>query len=155
MNRSAVFSSCRKYRYSLTRSWGLEKNFILFIGLNPSIADENNDDPTISRCISFAKDWGYDGLIMVNLFAFRASLPSNLKKEKLPIGVDNNRHILKNLKTSQLIVVAWGNDGQLLKRDREVLGLIKNPMCLKINKTKQPAHPLYQKKSQQLIKYSY
>ena len=90
IKKSAVFSTCRKYRYSLTRSWNLTENYVLFIGLNPSIADETIDDPTLTRCINFAKDWGYSGLIMVNLFAYMSTYPIELKKTKLPIGKENN-----------------------------------------------------------------
>jgi len=151
IKKSAVFSKCRKYRYSLTRSWNSADGYVLFIGLNPSIADETIDDPTLTRCINFAKDWGYGGLIMVNLFAYMSTYPTDLKKVKLPIGNNNNKHILKNHQKSQLTVAAWGNDGCFLKRDKEVLKIISNPMCLNINKSGQPAHPLYQKKNQELI----
>tara|TARA_B100000795_G_scaffold263796_1_gene243434 strand:- start:1720 stop:2196 length:477 start_codon:yes stop_codon:yes gene_type:complete len=154
IKKSAVFSSCRKYRYSLTREWNLTGNYVLFIGLNPSIADELIDDPTLKRCINFAKDWGYGGLIMVNLFAYVSTHPSELKNTKLPIGKENDKHILKNHQKSQLTVIAWGNDGYLYDRDKEVLAIIDSPMCLNINKSGQPAHPLYQKKDQELINFN-
>jgi len=154
IKKSAVFSSCRKYRYSLTRAWNLTGNYVLFIGLNPSIADELIDDPTLKRCINFAKDWGYGGLIMVNLFAYVSTHPSELKNTKLPIGKENDEHILKNHQKSQLTVIAWGNDGYLYDRDKEVLAIIDSPMCLNINKSGQPAHPLYQKKDQELINFN-
>ena len=154
INKSAVFSPCRKYRYSLTRSWNSADGYVLFIGLNPSIADEIADDPTLKRCINFAKDWGYGGLIMVNLFAYMATYPSELKKVALPIGKENNNYILKGYQKSQLTVIAWGNDGYLLKRDKEVLAIIENPMCLNINKSGQPVHPLYQKIGQKLINFN-
>jgi len=154
IKKSAVFSPCRKYRYSLTRSWNSAEGYVLFIGLNPSIADEIIDDPTLIRCINFAKDWGYGGLIMVNLFAYMSTHPKDLKKAKLPIGKNNNKHILKNHQKSQLTIAAWGNDGHFLKRDKEVLKIINNPMCLNINKSGQPAHPLYQKKDQELINFT-
>ena len=154
IKKSAVFSSCRKYRYSLTRAWNLTGNYVLFIGLNPSVADELIDDPTLKRCINFAKDWGYGGLIMVNLFAYVSTHPSELKNTKLPIGKENDKHILKNHQKSQLTVIAWGNDGYLYDRDKEVLAIIDSPMCLNINKSGQPAHPLYQKKDQELINFN-
>ena len=154
IKKSAVFSSCRKYRYSLTRAWNLTGNYVLFIGLNPSIADELIDDPTLKRCINFTKDWGYGGLIMVNLFAYVSTHPSELKNTKLPIGKENDKHILKNHQKSQLTVIAWGNDGYLYDRDKEVLAIIDSPMCLNINKSGQPAHPLYQKKDQELINFN-
>jgi hypothetical protein len=153
IKKSAVFSACRKYRYSLTRSWDLSGNYVLFIGLNPSVADEMVDDPTLTRCINFAKDWGYGGLIMVNLFAYMSTHPSELKKASLPIGKENNMHILKSHQKSQLSVVAWGNDGYFMERDKEVLAIISNPMCFHINKSGKPAHPLYQKKDKELINF--
>jgi hypothetical protein len=79
IKKSAIFSACQTYRYSLTRIWNDKKKPIIFIGLNPSTADENNDDPTIRKCVHYSYQWGFGGLIMVNLFAFRATLPNDLK----------------------------------------------------------------------------
>jgi hypothetical protein len=129
----------------LSRIWDKSKPYILFIGFNPSTADENKDDPTIRKCINYAKYWGYGGLKMANLFAYRATLPTDLKNAKNPIGVDNDRYIESLSKEAEVTVVAWSNDGTYLGRDKEVLKLIKNPMCLNINKSGQPSHPLYQK----------
>jgi len=154
VNKNATFSDCRKYRYALSRTWNGKKKTILFIGLNPSTADEKIDDPTIRRCINYAQNWGYGSLLMVNLFAYRATLPSELKNVKNPIGNDNDLHILELSKKADLTVAAWGNEGFLLNRDKVVKKLIPNLMCLKINKSGQPAHPLYQKKDLKLIKYS-
>ena len=154
VNKNATFSDCRKYRYALSRTWNGKKKTILFIGLNPSTANEKIDDPTIRRCINYAQNWGYGSLLMVNLFAYRATLPSELKNVKNPIGNDNDLHILELSKKADLTVAAWGNEGFLLNRDKEVKKLIPNLMCLKINKSGQPAHPLYQKKDLKLIKYS-
>ncbi len=154
VNKNAIFSDCRKYRYALSRTWNGKKKTILFIGLNPSTADEKIDDPTIRRCIHYAQNWGYGSLLMVNLFAYRATLPSELKNVKNPIGNDNDLHILELSKKADLAVAAWGNEGTLLNRDKVVKKLIPNLMCLKINKSSQPTHPLYQKKDLKLIKYS-
>jgi hypothetical protein len=146
MQRSALFTEDKVYRYSLSRVWDNSKPYVLFVGLNPSTADENKDDPTIRKCINYAKYWGYGGLRMANLFAFRATLPIDLKQANKPVGIDNDRHIESLSKGADMIVIAWGNDGSYLGRDKEVLKLIKNPMCLNINKSRQPSHPLYQKK---------
>ena len=154
VNKNAIFSDCRKYRYALSRTWNGKKKTILFIGLNPSTADEKIDDPTIRRCINYAQNWGYGSLLMVNLFAYRATMPSELKNAINPIGNDNDLHILELSKKADLTVAAWGNEGFLLNRDKVVKKLIPNLMCLKINKSGQPAHPLYQKKDLKLIKYS-
>ena len=153
IKKSAVFSNCNSYRYSLTRIWDEEKKYVLFIGLNPSIGDENLDDPTIRRCINYGQRWGYGGLIMVNLFAFKATLPVELKKTKFPIGKENDQFIIDLDKNSGLTVAAWGNNGFFRGRDKEVLSLVSKLMCLKINATRQPAHPLYQKKDIKLINF--
>jgi len=155
MIKEALLSEDRVYRYSLSRIWDKSKPYLLFIGLNPSTADENEDDPTIKRCIDYADRWGYGGLKMANLFAYRATLPSDLKKSKNPIGVDNNIYIKELSKGAGMTIVAWSNEGSYLNRDKEVLKLIKEPMCLNINKSGQPAHPLYQKKDIHLKPYLY
>lgn len=154
INKTANFSSCRKYRYSLSRIWDKQKKFVLFIGLNPSTADEGMDDPTIRRCSGYAQNWGYGGFMMVNLFAYRTTLPSNLKKVKHPIGKDNDKYIVKLSKKADITVAAWGNNGNLYSRDKEVLSLVPNLKCLKVNKSGQPAHPLYLKKDLKLTKFA-
>ncbi len=154
VNKNATFSDCRKYRYALSRTWNGKKKTILFIGLNPSTANEKIDDPTIRRCINYAQNWGYGSLLMVNLFAYRATMPSELKNVKNPIGNDNDLHIIELSKKADIVVAAWGNEGTLLNRDKEVKKTLPNLMCLKINKSGQPSHPLYQKKDLKLIKYS-
>ena len=154
INKTASFSSCRKYRYSLSRIWDKQKKFVLFIGLNPSTADEEVDDPTIRRCSGYAQKWGYGGFIMVNLFAYRTTLPSNLKKVKYPVGSENDKYIVKLSKKADITVAAWGNNGNLYSRDKQILSLVPNLMCLKINKSGQPAHPLYLNKDLKLTKFA-
>ena len=154
INKSATFSNCRKYRYALSRSWDDKKKIVLFIGLNPSTADEKKDDPTIRRCINYAQSWGYGGLQVANLFAYRATKPVKLKNVENPVGDDNDQQLIKLSKMADLTVAAWGNEGVLFNRDKQVIKLIPNLMCLKINKSGQPAHPLYQKKDIEYISYS-
>jgi hypothetical protein len=86
----AVFSEDRFYRYLLRRIWDSDKPMIAFIGLNPSTADEINNDPTITRCITRAHDSGYGGIYMLNLFAFRATDPKVMKAFPRPIGPEND-----------------------------------------------------------------
>ena len=152
--KNATISDCRKYRYTLSRTWDGKKRAILFIALNPSTADEKNDDPTIRRCIDYAKNWGYGILLVANLFAYRATKPSELKKVINPVGNDNDQHIKELSKNAHLVVAAWGNEGSLFNRDKEVTRLIPNLMCIKVNKSGQPAHPLYQKKDIELIRFN-
>lgn len=145
MKYDAILSKDKKYRYSLSRIWDDNKPKVLFICLNPSTADEKNDDPTVTRCINFAKSWGYGGLLMGNLFAFRSTDFSNLLSETDPIGPDNDKSLQELAKQSALIVAAWGNNGNLLERSTKVKKMFSNYQlkCLKVNNTKEPMHPLY------------
>ncbi|MFC1234424.1 DUF1643 domain-containing protein [Vibrio sp. F74] len=143
MIKSAVLSECRKYRYELWRIWDDSKPYAMFIGLNPSTADEVEDDPTIRRCINFAKDWGYGGLCMANLFAFRATQPEDMKKAKDPVGARNNDSLLSLSRSAGVVVAAWGNDGAFLGRSSEVKAVLQDLTALKVNKSGEPAHPLY------------
>ena len=82
MKRDAVISKCGEYRYSLIREWNKSKQKVLFLMLNPSDADDKKDDPTIKRCISFAKDWRYGGLMVANLYAYITDKPKELFRSK-------------------------------------------------------------------------
>lgn len=155
MKTDANLSNCRKYRYALWRIWDESKPYAMFIGLNPSTADETEDDPTISRCINYSKDWGYGGLCMANLFAFRATAPSDMMASNEPIGSDNDEWIKKLAEEAGVIVAAWGNDGSYLDRSKEVRKMIPDLMCLKINKSGEPAHPLYQPSAAKPMKLTY
>mgnify|MGYP001162362035 FL=1 len=139
----AFFSKDRKHRYALWRVWNNKLPKVLFIGLNPSTADEVKDDPTIRRCINYAKDWGYGGYIMGNIFAYRSTDPKNLKITNDPIGIDNNSWLIKLHSEASLTIGAWGNHGKYLDRGEEVSNLIDNLYCLRITKEGHPSHPLY------------
>jgi hypothetical protein len=142
MKRSASLSPCRRYRYELWRAWGLGP-FVMFIGLNPSTADETNDDPTIRRCIAFARSWGYSALCMTNLLAFRATEPSDMLSADDPIGPLND-HTLRTVSSAACVVVAaWGTSGSHLGRDAQVRREIPNLMHLRLTKGGHPGHPLY------------
>lgn len=141
----AEFSEDRIYRYFLRRTWEVSKPFAMFIGLNPSTADECTDDPTIRRCIGFAKSWGYGGLCMANLFAYRATRPKLMKATQNPIGDENDTWLKGLSKNAGVVVAAWGNDGQYMDRSKTVKEMIPCLHYLKLNKSGEPAHPLYQK----------
>ena len=121
----------------------------MFIGLNPSTADETEDDPTVIRCIKYAKSWGYGGVCMANLFAFRATKPKVMRAANDPIGRDNDRWLVDLSQKTDLVVAAWGNHGGFLGRSNEVTQLIPNLHYLELNKSGEPAHPLYLKASLQ------
>lgn len=145
MDNSATFSPCRKYRYTLWRTWdGLfASGFVMFIGLNPSTADETNDDPTIRRCIGYAKDWGYAALCMTNLFAFRATSPNDMKTVQDPVGPINDCVLKNTAKSAGVIIAAWGVHGAHLGRDEEIRKLIPQLHYLQLTKEGCPEHPLY------------
>jgi len=149
-----VISPCQKYRYALSRTWDESKSAALFIGLNPSTADEKGDDPTLRRCVNFAKSWGYGGVCMANLFAYRATKPEDLKLSADPIGPDNGEWLIKLSEEAGIVIAAWGNDGLFLNRSAAVKAMILNMHCLKVNKTGEPAHPLYQPASAKPVPFS-
>lgn len=140
----AQFSPDRKYRYGLWRIWMHLKPLVFFIGLNPSTADETANDPTIRRCIGFAKRWNYGGIYMGNLFAYRAGPdPAQLKAEAEPIGRDNDKELQRMASEAKITVAAWGNWGTYRDRGAQVLKLIPGCYCLGVTKAGQPKHPLY------------
>lgn len=138
----AIFSACRTYRYSLWRTWSGRGTYARFIGLNPSTADETKDDPTIRRCIAFAKAWGYDGVVMLNLFAFRATSPSDMMKADDPVGPDNDGWLIDSM--PERAVAAWGTHGTFMGRDRAVKQILAGRLYyLRLTKDGHPSHPLY------------
>lgn len=153
LNSGAELSKCRKYRYALWRIWDNTKPKVMFIGLNPSTADENTDDNTITRCTNFAKNWGYGGFYMTNLFAYRSTDKSQLYCVDEPVGNDNDKYIIKYAKLSEKVIAAWGNDGGFLERSKIVSDLISPLFCLEINQTGEPKHPLYVRSDMELKEY--
>lgn len=141
--KSATFSPCRKYRYVLTRIWDTDKPRVMFIGLNPSTANENTDDPTIRRVISFAKNLGYGGLYMLNLFAYVTPKPEVLFQCDDPI--DSNDYYLRHYHLlSSKVIFCWGNFN-VGQRDKEVIKMFPKAYCLGKNSNGSPKHPLYLK----------
>lgn len=156
---NALISDCEKYRYWLTRSCENmfpEKGSALFVMLNPSTADANIDDPTIRRCIGFARSWDCNSLTVANLYAYRATKPSELWKCNDPIGPDNDRWLWKLAKEHGDIVCAWGDQAKP-ERVKEFKKIAKEAdvklWCLGTNKSGSPKHPLYLKADQKLVKW--
>lgn len=140
----ATFSDCRKWRYVLWRRW--DKNnpkMIAFIGLNPSTADETENDPTVRRRIGYAKRWDYGGMYMLNLFAFRATDPKKMKKVQDPVGKDNDRMIAVCAFKADKVVFCWGNHGAHRGRSQEIRKKIGPAECFGFTKAGEPKHPLY------------
>lgn len=152
---SAIISPCGRYRYRLTRDLGRGSGgSCLFIMLNPSTADADHDDPTIRRCKAFATAWGCSRLEVVNLFALRATDPSELTRQPSPIGADTDRHIAEACATATIVVCAWGGgkSGRLARmideRSRWVLSMLRDhgiePKRIGTpTKEGHPRHPLY------------
>lgn len=119
----------------------------MFVGLNPSTADEVDDDNTVRRCIGYARAWGYNSLIMTNIFAFRATYPKDMKAAHDPVGPENDKWLISCSNEAALVVAAWGNNGAYLGRSRQVVEMMAEAgvqlMCLRITKAGEPEHPLY------------
>jgi hypothetical protein len=150
----AVFSRDERYRYGLWRNWNLNTGKVLFIGLNPSTADHEQNDPTIRRCIAFAQRWDCGGMLVGNLFAYRATRPVDLRKARKPVGPDNEQWLLKMAAAAKLIIACWGNDGSYLSQDQSIQKLLPKLHCLKLNATGAPAHPLYLRKTLKPVPYN-
>lgn len=144
----AVFSENELYRYLLWRRWSDEGQMAV-IGLNPSTADESKDDPTVRRCITFAKDWGYGGLTMLNIFALRSTDPKALYRTEIePIGPENHKYLTYYTTHAGLVLCAWGAHGSLHGRADDVRQLLwesapGKTFCLGKTKAGHPKHPLY------------
>lgn len=102
----AVLSPDREYRYRLSRTWDSEKPTLGFIMLNPSTDDESEDDPTIRRCLGYAKDWGYGSILVGNLFGLRATDPSQLREHGNPVGPENDEHLQLICTEAEMVVAA-------------------------------------------------
>lgn len=151
---TAVFSPDREYRYRLTRRWD-DRPLVNFLMLNPSTADELTEDPTVRRCIGFASDWGYGGLLVTNIFAYRSTNPDLLYKIADPVGPGNDEHIIQSAKLCALTVGAWGDHGRHLGRGNVVRAMLRaaniTARCLGKNAGGEPQHPLYIARDRRLI----
>lgn len=146
---TAEFSPCRAYRYILRRRWD-SRPPVGFILLNPSTADERADDPTIRRCIGYAKGWGYGGIVLGNLFALRSTDPRGLRSCADPIGPSNNKALFAIAKEigRGTIICGWGSHGSYMNRGAEIRRLMRDewrarPQALALTKAGEPGHPLY------------
>jgi hypothetical protein len=152
----AVFSDCRLYRYRLERRWG-EGILGAFLMLNPSTADEFQDDPTIRRCIGFAKREGWGGLVILNLFAFRATDPKDMERAADPIGAENDQHLnAASFRVNGPLVAAWGAHRSAVDRARYVTAFLRWPMlCLGTTADGSPRHPLYVSADTPLVPFNW
>lgn len=172
MPPAAVISRCGNYRYRLTRmiDYGRDldavtydvsharEHVVTFVMLNPSTADATMDDPTIRRCIGFARRWGYRQLNVANLFAWRATDPVELTSVKDPVGGKNEDHVRAVVASSDKVICAWGALGAYMDQDLTTIGWMdKEPdvklMCLGMTKHGHPRHPLYVPYSAEVVPF--
>lgn len=144
----AVFSDCEKYRYRLWRIWDESKPKACFVMLNPSTADENQLDPTLTRCKKRAETLGYGGMEIVNIFALRSTYPKALKVDDPGGDIHNSVQIYLAAKESAIVICGWGSHGKLNKRGEHIVDQLKKRFpgvvhYLKLNSDGSPAHPLY------------
>ncbi len=148
MERHARFSRCGRFRTALSRCWDGGLPRIAFIGLNPSTADAHQDDPTLRRCMGFARREGAGSLVVVNLFGFRATRPADLWAAGAPVGASTDRVLRQELRECALVVLCWGNlPSWAVGRAQTVLGMVDlvglPPMHLGLTRAGHPRHPLY------------
>ncbi len=152
MIREAIIDETEHYRYRLSRNWnmwGVINSQVCWIMLNPSTADAKQDDPTIRRCMNFSTLWGHDSMVVVNLYAHRATNPKFLLDAKDPIGPENANYIYESIADSDLVIAAWGAFKLGVPEDiKFVLKRADELFCLGTTKAGHPKHPLYVKASQ-------
>lgn len=141
----AEFSPCRKHRYVLWRRWNWQgyANQVMFIGLNPSVANETDNDRTLNRCIGFAKAWGFGGMLMMNAFAIVETDRKLAMGDPDRLGPGNDEALSYRSSQVGMIVAAWGADCPV-EREQEICELLQRPIhCIEFTKERRPKHPLY------------
>lgn len=140
--KSAILSKCGRYRYLLSRRWKPGKT-VLFVMLNPSTADGLTDDPTVRKCVGFADRLGHGAVLVVNLFAYRATDPADLAKAGWDVGVETDDYIRMALSAADLVIFAWGAHAKLQQRRiAEIRVLVREAMALGFSADGSPRHPL-------------
>lgn len=147
------FSPCEIYRYTLEHRWdddtpAYARNTIAWLLLNPSTADTSSLDPTLRRCRGFSRAFGGGGMIILNLYAFRATLPRDMLDAADPVGPFNDYHIERTLRRDdiKMAIAGWGTHGGHLNRAANVLQAWPGRFhALAVNKDGSPSHPLYLK----------
>lgn len=144
-----------RWRYRLWRRWDTGRPGSTFVLLNPSTANARTDDPTVRRVIGLARGWGFGSLELVNLFALRATSPDDLVGAADPVGPSNDQYLARAVRNGT-VVLAWGNHGRYLGRDRQVLGMLEGArlFCLGLTKQGCPRHPLYAPRGPALVPFS-
>lgn len=140
----AIFSGDRRYRYALWRVWNREIPALIFVGVNPSYANEYKDDPTVQKLGYYANVHNYGGIYIANLFALVGTHSECLVYDKNAIGEENDARLLEMKRVPGMIIVGWGNRGRSIGRDKAVLDILGKPVyCFSVTKEGMPTHPLY------------
>ena len=151
---TAVISDDGIYRYLLTRRWAWGGRTLVVIGLNPSTADADQDDPTIRRCVAFAKREQCGGLVMLNLYGLRSRAPAALRTHPDPVGPENDIEINRSVHAGDLVLAAWGSGAFDVARVRAVCEIVGPMHCLGFTKFgHHPRHPLYVTASAPLVRF--
>lgn len=147
MTTGAVFSPDKIYRYRLWRTWDEAKSPLVMVMLNPSIADDAKNDPTVERCQRRAMAMGFGGLQVTNIFGLVSTDPGGLYTHPDPVGPENDAAILDAVRIGGMVVCAWGTHGLHVGRAIQVVDLLRKagvtPYCLGQNSDGSPKHPLY------------
>lgn len=148
LSGAAAFSRCGRYRWWLRRCWDPARPPLLFVGLNPSRADGDRDDPTLRRLQAYGRAWGFGSLEVLNLFALVAATPALLRRADDPVGSRNDAWIRRCLRrrADAVVWIGWGNEGRWRNRDQAVLRLVgerQGPYALDRTAAGMPRHPLY------------
>jgi hypothetical protein len=158
MIREARLSEDRRYRYTLTRRWGTVEGGVTWIMCNPSTADAEVDDPTIRRCMTFTQRFGFEAMVVVNCFAYRATDPAELVEVGADIaqGPYNGGWVREACEQGKLIVAAWGAlkhplGGAAKEIAKVITGAGHRLKCLGKTKDGSPRHPLYVRADAPLI----
>lgn len=140
---AAWYAPCLRYRYGLTRRWGVG-NEILYVMLNPSTATELANDPTIARCQRRAVQLGFGAMAIANLFAWRATRPADLKAAAEPVGRETDALLAAWSRRADVTLAAWGVHGAYLDRARRVAPRLEGDVRhLGLTRDGHPRHPLY------------
>lgn len=155
----AVISDCGKFRYALRRFWRDDRAALAFIMLNPSTADADQDDATIRKCVGFADRLGFGGIVVGNLFAYRATDPKDLKANGFPCGPKNDFFLQGIAEGSPVVVAAWGANANRTPRPAQVCKMLQAQgaqlTCLGVTQDGFPLHPLMLSYDRKLEPYSF
>jgi hypothetical protein len=154
--KGAVFSDDGIYRYALWRTWSAYKPPLMFIGLNPSTANQLSNDPTITRLITRANNEGYGGILAGNLYALVSSNPCELTNTTFdPVGPETNDYLRQMIGMAKTVLCAWGSFSAISNnRIDDVTAMISDPYCLGVNRDGNPKHPLYIPYSSPIVKFT-